>query len=428
MATNEKSYLCKYRVSSFIFMLGDEKIVFNPSNILMIEYMCDYDFNLRAVLKVSLRIDVRQKLWILKNKREIICKFELCKIGSNLDVEGYNTSVSSIWNEEFGIFFNDDEETTDLDDLEERLKLNEGTDANINDINDENYFESQNLLDVFLFNQKLLDASRRTYNAVMTSGTLQQYVAQILTETKHSKVLMSKFENDEVYTELLTPANPAYKCLAYLDQYYGFYKFGAQIFYDVDTLYILNPNGKVTAKRPDEWPETTVRVMGLSASSPGNGMIERSGEKMYYVSISDMNINPQKFSISRNADVGSAAKVVISDSVEMESTDADQSFISQRNEAIVFAEESDNKYMLDIVRARMEENEVNLYVNADNLDISAFTPNKVFYIVFDETSKQKKYGSYKYRVSYAYHAIRLESTEHMSSSHRFVLKRCAELD
>lgn len=59
-----------------------------------------------------------------------------------------------------------------------------------------------------------------------------------------------------------------------------------------------------------------------------------------------------------------------------------------------------------------------------NLDIEAFTPNKVFKLVFTETTKQEKYGKFNYRLAYAYHFIEKESTEYMVSSHRFVLKKC----
>ena len=32
---------------------------------------------------------------------------------------------------------------------------------------------------------------------------------------------MNKFDNDETYYELLIPANPLYKTLLYLDEYFG---------------------------------------------------------------------------------------------------------------------------------------------------------------------------------------------------------------
>lgn len=419
---NTKVYLCKYQVTTLVIMKGEEKIIFDHSNIMSIEYLNDYEFNIRSILKISLRIDVRKRLWILKNKKDIKAKFELNKIGMDVDIEEYVTSPEAVWNAEFGVYFNDDDESTDIKVLEERIKLNEGEDFKSNDIENENYFESQNTLDIYLFHPKLLAASNCLYNDVITKNTMQQIVGRLLTKTKHVNVLMSKMENDEVYEELLIPANPAYKDLIYLDQYYGFYKKGAIIFYDVDTLYILNSNGKLTAKKPDEWTETTFLVTKIDSSVPGNGMVRKEGEKIFYVSIPEMSINPQKFSIAKNAEIGSEAKIVVTDDTTIDIADADQSYIDQRNERVVYTKK-DNKYATDTIKTRMEENECVLYISGENLDINAFTPNKVFQIVFDEPLKHERYGKNKYRLAYAYHFLKIESEGYLSSSHQIVLKK-----
>ena len=67
----DKVFLCRYKVKNLIFSKGGDKIEMDAFNILSIEKLDDYDFNIRSILKVSLRMDIRRKLWILKNKREI---------------------------------------------------------------------------------------------------------------------------------------------------------------------------------------------------------------------------------------------------------------------------------------------------------------------------------------------------------------------
>ena len=79
-----------------------------------------------------------------------------------------------------------------------------------------------------------------------------------------------------------------------------------------------------------------------------------------------------------------------------------------------------------LVYLEENENECILYINADNLDINAFTPNKQHTVVFDDTSKQQKFGKYKYRISYIYHMLKLESETFMSSSHMIMLKRISD--
>lgn len=426
--TNIIKFLCKYQVKTLVFMKDDEKIEMDASNVLSIEYLADYDQNIRAILKLNLRMDVRKKMWILKNKRDIICKFELCKIPMDMDVEKFKGTPATVWNDEFGIYFNDQDESIDTSLLAQRLQLNDVEHPDINDIETENYYESQNILEVFLFNQKLLNASMKTYNHILTKDTLQQLVARMLTETKHPKVLISKFENDEVYEELLVPALPLYKAIGYLDQYYGFYKKGAIIFYDVDVLYILNANGKMTAKRDDEWYRTTFLVTRIEGSTPGNGMVRREGEGIHYLSYPEQNVTPKRFSIINNAQLGSDTKLVITDDVDMDDLEADQSYIEQRNQTIIRQHKDDNKYSADQLNARMEEAETVLYLTGDNMDINAFCPNHEFNCVFDDQTKQDKYGVPKYRLAYCYHYIKLESEGFMSASHQVILKKRSEGD
>lgn len=421
---SEKAYLCKYRVPLLVFMKEDQKIQADASNVLSIEKLDDYEFNLRSIIKISMRLDVRKKIWLMKNKRDITCKFELDRVGMDNTVEDYNTGSELIWNEEFGIYFNDEEEATDTRIMEERIAKNEGNDFSTFSIDSENYYESQNMLDVYLFPKKLLNASNNVFNDVLTEDTLQQFVGKLLTITKHPpKILISRFENDEVYKELLCPALPAYKALIYLDQYYGFYKKGSLIYYDVDCLYIINRNGKLTAKREGEWAETTIIATKLDSSMPGNGMIRKQGEKKFYAMVPENNINPQKMSDQKNAELGSEAKIVVTDDITVDIASADQSFIDQRNEQIAYKSKDDNKYSADMIKARMEENECVLYISGENLDIGAFTPNKTYNVVFEETSKQNKYGQYKFQLSYQYVIFRVESDQYMTCSNRITLKR-----
>ena len=422
----DKIYACKYSVPSLIFMIGDTKVEMNSTNILSIEKIDDYEQNLRSVVKLSLRLDLRQKIWIMKNKRDIRCKFELDVIGQDRDASVFIYGPKSIWNTTFCLYLNDDDEATDTQGLEDAIQMNEGSSFNVSDIESDGYYTSENMMDVYLFNSDLYDASMKPYNEIYTEGLMQQFIGRLLTATKHKKVLMSPIENDEVYKELLIPANEAYKCLIYLDQYYGFYKKGSLIYYDIDKLYIINLNGKVTAKEKDEYSETTFLITGRANAQPGNGMILKPSEKINYISIMEDNVNAQKPSIAKNDKIGSSTKVIAVDDIEMSFEEADQSYMNQRNESYAYIQKDDNKFTSSIIKARMEENEAIIYINAENLDISAFTPNKTFKLVFEETSKQERYGKYKYRVSFAYHMISVQAQDYMVSTHRIVLKRCSD--
>ena len=428
MANRDQSivYQCKYQVPGLMFATEDEKLVFDSSNIVRVEKHDDYDFNIRTILKVSLRIDMRKKLWIIKNKRDIVCTFEFDKIAMNTETEEFLSTPQKIWYDEFSIFLTDDDESIDITAMEQSLQLNGDQELPI-EAGDEDYLESENILNVFLFQKSLMNASNKTVNAVFTRDNIQNMAAQLLTETGHKRVLISPMENTKIYEELLVPAFPCYKALMFLDQYFGFYKTGGMIYYDVDTLYILNTNGKCRAKQQDEWPETMFIVTESPRALPGNAMVIRPNEKVFYCNIAEASLNVQNYANTMNEKYGSTAKIVVTDDTAINTAEAEQDYIDQRNTTYAYITKEDNQFTADIMKARMEENQANVMINANNLDIQAFTPNKTFKLTFDDTTKQEKYGKYVYRLSYAYHIMVMESGYFYSSKHRIVLKRCGTM-
>ena len=416
---DSKVFLCKYKVKNFNVINGKDHLDMDASNILTIEYICDYEQSIFAILKVVLRIDVRKKMYILKHKRDIVIKLELERIGANVDLEDYVTGPESVFNLMFSVYFNDDDENLDVQSLSGREYINETVG---NEFNDEDYFESQNMMEMYLFNAKLLQASRYSFNRVYTSTLMQNAIGHMLGVSGHSNVLMSRIENYNVYNELLLPPNPVFRNILYLDQYYGLYEKGSIVFYDLDVLYIINANGKVTAKRSGEWTETNIMVPSIETTIPGNAMLRQPKEKISYAILAELDINHQRLSTTKDVSAGSRTRIVTTNDTSVNKIEAKQERrFDYRNDTVAFIKK-DNIFADTVYQARMEENDAIVYINGNNLDISAFTPNKTYKIIYDEQSKNQRYQG-EYRLSYAYHCIRVESEEYSTCSHHIVLKR-----
>ena len=427
LSQGDKSYSCKYRIGTLALMLPDNELILDYSNIVSIEKIDNYDSFTRSRLRLVLRLDIRQKIWILKYKDEIVCKFELDKSGLNTEGESFITGDEMCWNEDFRIYLNDDDASIDVELLESSIVSSGGGEFNASNIHDNSYFESDNLLEINLFNQELVDNSNKTVNEVFTSGLLQNMVAELLTETDH-EILMSPVENSTVYEELLIPKMKVYQALIYLDQSYGLYKTGAMLYYDVDIAYLLNTCEDVTAKREDEWPECTFLVSDFSGTIPGGAMIRKQEEEMYYINVDEQNVVPKKLSATDNETVGSIVNVVTTDTTEVDRIDVDSEVISQPNEVTIYIKKDDNKFFGTILKARMEENESVLYVTLINTDITAFTPNKRYNFIFSDVTRQAAYGSHKYRLAFAYHLINGEAQSYMESFHKLIFKACTSSD
>lgn len=419
-------YICKYNIPNLYFSVGDQSLEMGSTNIISVEKVDDFEFNLRSIIKVSLRVDIRQKMWIIRNRKDVVCKFELDKVGYDIDRSSIINGPETVWNTTFSVFLNDSDNSIDTALLEGSIEQDKEQ-AQIEDLSNENFYESQNIFDIYLFNKELYDASIREYNAVITSGVMQDIVAHVLSTTKHKNVLMSPIQNSELYQELLIPENDAYKALMFLDQNYGLYECGSSIFYDVDTLYIINVNGKVTAAMDNEWTETTFLVNSAGAASPGNGAIIKPNQKINYVNITEESINPQNTSFSKDMSYGNTAKVVVTDDINIEEATTKNDNMEESHDFTKYISKYDNKYTATMMKARMEENTAIMYISGDNLDINAFKLNKTYKLIFEDTTKQERYGKFRYRITNAYHIMKSESDSTLISSHQIILKKCSDV-
>lgn len=417
--TSDTMYVCMYRVATLVFSVADKKISLNQSNVLSVEKIDYFDYKLRSILKVRLAIDIRQKLWILANKSDVICKFELNKFGMDTDIEAEIVGDQNVWNQEFAVYLNDDDAAIDIEGLEDELKLNSGQDFTISDTDDRDYFNGQEILDVYLYNASLLKPSTFRLDGIYKSDILSNIMGNIITKSKHKHVLMSPIENNTVYKELELPSYKAYEAFVYLDQYYGLYKAGASIFYDVDRLYIINANGKSTAVADKEWPETNFLVSQKSNSNPGNGMVYRQKEKTYYINIPEDNIQPNKPSDSTKITYGDSVQIITTDDIKIDTIG------NSSNSQIAYMRSTDNQFAAEVIEARMRENDCIMYINGDGFDINAFTLNKTFKITYEDPGKQKKYGKHRYRIAFAQHALQIQTNSYMKSSHMIILKKCS---
>ena len=422
----DQVYLCKYNIPGLYFSVGDKTLEIGPTNIVSVEKIDDFEFAIRSIIKVSLSVDIRQKIWIIRNRKDVVCKFELDKVGYDVDRSSIILGPETVWNTTFSVFLNDSDNSIDTALLEGSIEQDK-EEAQFENLQNENFYESQNIFDVYLFNKELYNASIREYNAVITSGVMQDIVAHILSSTKHKNVLMSPIQNSDLYQELLIPKNDAYKALIFLDQNYGFYEHGASIFYDVDTLYIINANGKVTAAMDDEWTETTFLISATTAATPGNGSVIKPNQKINYINITEECINPQNTSFSKDMTYGNSATVVVTDDIAIDECTTENDSMDETHDFTRYISKYDNKYTAKMMKVRMEENTAIMYISGDNLDINAFKLNKTYKLVFDDATKQERYGKFRYRITHAYHAMKSESDSTLISSHQIVLKKCSDI-
>lgn len=418
----DSRYLCRYQ-ATIVFMCNGTNIKMLPENIISIEKIDNFDYDIRSCIRVKLHIDTRKKLWMMKNLKDLKCKFELSYVRQDTDGLDPTKGGAIIWDSVFSVYFTETGINEDVASMEQTMGVNEDNQHPIQDLDNESYWE-RTILDVYLYETRCLQCSKKVVNRVFQSANLQNIIAELATEVGQGNIYMTKLDNQATYSNFCVRAFPFATALAYLDSYYGFYTCGSQIYYDVDKLYILKANGKNTAKVKDEWVDTVFLITTRNLAVPGNGMVSKPEQKVYYINITEENLAPQDTSLLTAASEGSSIQVISADIGTSQTVSGGTESIG-KVESTKYIRGKDNVFYASTAQARLEENENVEKITVENADLRAFGLNKTIKLVFEEPEKQKKYGNNRYRLSYASHLLRAESDQYMICRSGLVLKRCS---
>lgn len=428
---NDRKILYFYCPKELKLLFEEEEVPLLFSNILSIEYLCDYETNLMHMLKLVLKLDLRRKLWIIKHRKKLKVKFEFAKRRHEPDMTECDECEEEFIDDTYKPLFLENDTSIDSESLIKSLE--DENDTEDGDVDQENLLNSEETIEIYLFNDDLTKASRKNVNKIYKKETLQNIVAHLLTETKHPAVLMDKFENEEEYYELLVPCMPLFKSLLYLDQHFGFYETGSLIFYDLDRLYIMNLNMKEPSCQDEEETHVNLLIDQQNYVTPGRGMIEKEDDDEYYLSLAENDLNIIKYSRSKEEETGSEFQLnmINPELGEAEAREEDFNFkakveyIGEERMKKFITIDHENKYADKVLKYQTEANESVIYIVTQNIDVEVLCPNKVYKMIFAEEKKDKIYKEVRYRVAFHHTYFKPEGDVFMACASKFILKKCS---
>lgn len=233
-----------------------------------------------------------------------------------------------------------------------------------------------------------LNVSKAIVNAILTSANMTTAVSYVMSQAGVTNMLMSPLDNNESYRELVLLPQPLIPQLKYLNSFYGFYKEGAQIFFDIDSGYILRNTHACTAYRSRE--VTTVVITLYDTSTPNSmnsgSFIDRPALTAY------LGVNAGRYSIedrskSSGQYLGSDSMIIDNDGNISGSSGTSTNVLTTKNH---------NKFYKDEISLRMEELSHILILTCYNVDMRLFKPNKCFKVVSNSTKiTQEAAGMYR---------------------------------
>lgn len=351
-----------------------------------------YETNLFPIFKVELVLATSTYYKILKDKKNVKFKIRVQKYYTEI----YNTEKSLYrdWiNDTYDLILDDDDYNADESLVKEKKEHDYDT---IADKADENNIiaKSDNLIEFFLFKSDLVNKFNTIVNDVLSNVTVNDGIQYIATKIGLNNLLMTTPHNTKTYKELFIPPLNAKQAIKFLDTYYGLYKTGMMLYSDMidNRTYLLDYSSKCTAYQKNELMETNILIPLKTSkySSDLCSLYRRGNNEKYFIIGSNNSIAIRNETVSYNAYASTDAKIVDTYSGTI-ATSNSTATVKDNKSIQIIENNTENIWFPDIYNSLINAKNVVIEVVLANYDISAITPNKLFKMIFEDTSLSLKY-------------------------------------
>ena len=369
----------RYVVSEFKAMMGSEIIEFDTGKIRNLSIEKDYENDLFPLLRVVVITSQERYRQILRNRDTVKFKFRLQKYSRMLHDPNTESMKSDYINGTFVIFTDDD--TPDMS--ENVVKLKQKTD----DVEGEYLMQDDYEAEFYLFREDYVTKARTLCHGIMQCN-LETAVAWLCSKAGIDKLMLAKMDNRESYNPLIIPQQSFIDCINFLDNWYGFYKNGAIIFFDFDCFYILNYTSKTTVWKPGEVTEGVIFILDeVTSEEQYSIQLIRQNDVKHYVTTGHNLIEIMDMSSVQDVLSGTNITVLNSADIDVRSGNA-----SGKNTKILRT--ANPSYDETIYAARMEANKKVVNIALGSIDLAIVSPNKKFQLVFEDTKLNSSYGGW----------------------------------
>lgn len=371
--------IMEYNLDTFEIVIGGSRHPLQKAQVKSIYIEKDFDDLMLPILMVSLAIPNDLYYNIQRNHKITTFTIVISSQKRGKDVGDTPTGKSIYLKDSFTPMGIDGTPFTNEEEYKKAKK----------EITDNDTLSMQDLQSTHTFvlaRQKTIKQTRKIINKVMVSSNMSDAVGYLLTNSGCSNVLMSRMDNMTKYSELILLPVPLTEQLAYLNSMYGFYKQGAQIFFDFDTTYILRNCAKCTAYRGGEIQNVNFVVYkGSSGKSGDKGSCIYKKQGYINAGTSGAQFHIEDQSKSSNAYVGNNSLILNDDGSASEAiTNIEDGYYN------IITTTTHNQYYTSETALRLKELKGVVTMIAPNIDLKLLAPNKHYKILSDDSTVSKQ--------------------------------------
>lgn len=257
----------------------------------------------------------------------------------------------------------------------------------VSDLNEQTVDMFNQNFTFILVRDKDIRCSKKIINKVLTETALTDAIGYLLTKGDAKRVLMSALDNTRTYNELVLLPLSLIEQLHYLNSFYGFYKEGAQIFFDFDRLYILENTAKCTAYESNEIQTVTFKVYGKdNGSNFSSGSYQDNVNKKAYIKASSMEIIDATKVVDSTVGTNSIILDSSGNTINTSSTDDGNSNIVSTI--------SHNPYLKSEAQLRSKELKNVVTISCSDINMNLLKPNRQYKIISTESKISAQTNGY----------------------------------
>lgn len=375
----------RYIISSCIIIVNGEAITLEPMCVTGIEIMCDYFKSTFPIFKLNLMLETDVYFKLMQYKNNLSVTLNIQKY-----YKKYKEETQSIRKPCFhGTFITIDDslEVNKNRDIDFKEKM-----SNAGSKDDTNKFNKP--FEMYLYRPEVANNLKIQINDNFDNDNLSNVIGYAFGEAGIKNALVSPLENNKKYKDLYCPPLTITKLIPHLDAFYGFYKCGSMIFFDLTRSYVLNFKGGCTVYESGEKQETCILVpKATGVDGVDGGSIDKGDDKFYINCLYDkVSINNK--SISENILSGSDVTIVNTLSNTTGTSKGKVQTVGKSNETII-ENRYENEWLGSTFTAQSSSNAVIITIGITEFDFNALTPNKKFSFIFEDPNLTNKYkGTY----------------------------------
>ena len=382
----------QYYVNSAKLAVGDRLYKIPQERFKSFEITEDYEGYIFPLFKMTVVLEPSRYYMVLENKDSCYFILDIRKRYTNPGSNETHRDDPFIQGKFEAVIDDNVADTQYMDKLYANNKnYRRMIDKDLNDLQ-----ATSNVVDFYLFRQKILDAfKKKNINVLFKEAKVADAIGYLFrkTEITDMDILFAPPDNTRSFEFFLIPPSTILKAFNYIDAYYGIYKSGSLIFFGLNTCYIVPYSSRCDVFAANEPRVIEITVPGSSirdiqyATALGEYWEPDAGSCRTFTCDQKMiSIFDDKKANSYIGGYNARTFEPIEGKYNVTYGAGDlQDERGGANYVRILENLTENEYIGSMFTARSSANAITMAVPFQDIDATAFTPNKRYKLTFNDS-------------------------------------------